>query len=76
VRQILIVGLVLALSGCSLVFQKAGPQLANAVNKYCSTVSEQERQVLRSEVNTAIQPNQACVYCAGDTNAHQCLTTQ
>ena len=75
-KQVLVISIVLALSGCSLVFQKAGPQLAKAVNKYCGTVSEQERQVLRSEVNAAIQPNQACVYCAGDTNARQCLPSE
>lgn len=57
---------VLALSGCSVIFPKAGPQLAKAVNKYCTTVSEEERRILRTQVNEAIKPNQACVYCDGD----------
>jgi uncharacterized membrane protein len=56
----------LALTGCSVVFPKAGPQLANAVNKYCVTLSEEERRLLREQVNASIQPNQACVYCDGD----------
>jgi hypothetical protein len=69
-----VVGIIaLALSGCSVIFPKAAPQLSKAVNKYCTTVSEQERKLLRDEVNRAIQPNQACVYCAGDT-ANHCVT--
>lgn len=69
-----IVGIVacMILPGCAL-FPQAAPQLSKAVNKYCSTLTQDERKILRDQVNAAIQPNQACVYCAGDT-ANRCLT--
>jgi hypothetical protein len=71
-----IVGIVaLSLAGCSVIFPKAGPQLAKAVNQYCATLSQDERALLRQQVNDAIKPNQACVYCEGD-GAARCLTTQ
>lgn len=65
---------ILTLGGCSVIFPKAAPQLSKAVNKYCTTLSQEERQLLREQVNAAITPNQACVYCAGDTGANHCLT--
>lgn len=74
-KSILIMSAVLALSGCSLIFPKAAPQLSKAVNKYCATLSAEERKLLRDQVNEAITPNQACVYCAGDAGASQCLST-
>ena len=58
----------LALSGCAL-FPQAAPQLAKAVNKYCTTLSEDERHILRQQVNEAIKPNQACVKCEGDSGS-------
>lgn len=68
-----IIGIVtLALTGCSLVMPKAAPQLAKGINKYCETASEQERQIIREQVNEAIQPNQICVRCEGDAG-QQCL---
>lgn len=60
----------LALSGCSVIAPKVGPKLAKAVNAYCANVSEPERAILRETVNAAIEPNQACVHCAGDTANH------
>jgi hypothetical protein len=71
--RVAIVGIVaLTLTGCSVVMPKAGPQLAKAVNKYCKTLSQEERILLREQVNEAITPNQACVYCEGD-GAARCL---
>lgn len=68
-----LIGIVaLALSGCAL-FPQAAPQLSKAVNKYCATLTQDERKLLRDQVNAAIQPNQACVYCAGDTGAQRCI---
>ncbi len=65
-----IVGAVaLMLSGCSLLPQ-AAPQLSKAVNKYCTALNEDERRLLRQQVNEAIKPNQACVYCAADQANH------
>lgn len=75
-KSVLIVGVMFALSGCSLIFPKAAPQLSKAVNKYCTTLSQEERKILREQVNEAIQPNQACVYCAGDNGTNQCLNPQ
>jgi len=66
---------ILALGGCSMIFPKAAPQLSKAVNKYCATLSQEERQLLREQVNAAIQPNQACVYCAGDAGSKRCLAS-
>lgn len=71
-KSVLIVGVIFALSGCSLIFPKAAPQLSKAVNKYCTTLSQEERKILREQVNAAITPNEACVYCAGDTSS-RCL---
>lgn len=62
----------LVLTGCSL-FPQAAPQLSKAVNKYCTALSEDERRVLRQQVNEAIKPNQACVKCANDVGG-ACLT--
>lgn len=71
--KIAIIGVVaLALTGCSVIMPKAGPQLAKGINKYCSTASEQERLIIREQVNEAIQPNQICVRCEGDAG-QQCL---
>lgn len=56
----------LSLGGCSVIGPKAGPQLAKAVNKYCMTLSFQERQLLREQVNAAIAPNHAQITCAVD----------
>jgi uncharacterized protein YceK len=73
-KNILLIGALLALSGCSVIFPKAAPELSKAVNKYCTTLSQEERALLRAQVNAAIQPNQACVYCDGDAGT-RCLTT-
>lgn len=62
------------LTGCSL-FPQAAPQLAKAVKKYCTTLSEEERRILRQNINEAIKPNQACVTCEGDSGG-ACLTQQ
>jgi len=67
-KHLILIGAILALSGCSLIFPKAGPQLAKAVNKYCTTLSQEERRLLRDQVNEAIRPNAACVYCNGDSD--------
>lgn len=72
----ILASVLLTVSGCSVIFPKAAPQLSKAVNKYCATLSQEERQLLREQVNAAIQPNQACVYCAGDAGASRCLATQ
>jgi hypothetical protein len=72
--RIAIIGIIaLSLCGCSIIMPKAGPQLAKAVNKYCAKVSQEERKLLRDQVNEAIMPNQACVYCDGD-EAGRCIT--
>jgi hypothetical protein len=54
-----------ALSGCSLITPKVGPQVAKAVNRYCQEPLE-ERLVLRAQVNGMITPNQVRVTCEGD----------
>lgn len=67
-KPVYVLFLTLVLAGCSL-FPQAAPQLAKAVNKYCTTLSEDERRILRQNVNEAIKPNQACVKCEGDTGS-------
>ncbi len=54
-----------AMTGCSAITQKAGPQVAKAVNRYCEEPYE-IRKTLRDQVNTAIAPNIARVTCVGD----------
>lgn len=56
---------VLAVSGCSLLAPKVGPQVAKAVNRYCGE-PYQERLTLRTSVNELIQPNTIKVTCEGD----------
>lgn len=64
--KILLLSLVVvALTGCSLIAPKVGPQVAKAVNRYC-VESYQTRLLMRSEVNAMIQPNQIKVTCEGD----------
>lgn len=63
------------LCGCSVISPKVAPQLSKAVHKYCATLSPQERQYVRQQVNEAIKPNEACVYCEGDPGP-RCLPTQ
>lgn len=74
-KAVLVVSVLLTLSGCSIISPKVGPQLAKAAQKYCATLTEAERQYVRQQVNEAIQPNQACVYCEGDQGS-RCLTSQ
>lgn len=64
VRTLVIFGVV-ALSGCSLITPKVGPQVAKAVNRYCQEPLE-ARLLLRGQVNGMITPNQVKVTCAGD----------
>lgn len=55
----------LPLAGCSVFSEKVGPQLAKVANKYCEQPYD-ARMLLRNEVNAAIAPNQAKVWCNGD----------
>lgn len=55
----------LALTGCSIITPKVGPQVAKAVNRYCAEPYE-ARLLIRSEVNTMIKPNNIRVFCEGD----------
>ena len=55
----------LSLAGCAQFQSKVGPQLAKVANKYCEQ-SYDARKLVRQEVNTAIAPNQAQVWCNGD----------
>lgn len=68
-RNFIVGFMIVTVAGCSL-FSKAAPRLSNAVNKYCTTLTEDERRILRQQVNDAIKPNQACVYCNGDQANH------
>lgn len=70
-KVVIVCVIALSLSGCSVVFPKAAPQLAKAVTKYCTTLSEEERKILRAQVNEAIKPNEAYVYCDGDARPPQ-----
>lgn len=55
----------LPLAGCSVFSQNVGPKLAKVANKYCEQPHD-ARMLLRQEVNAAIAPNQAKVWCDGD----------
>lgn len=57
-----------ALCGCSVLSPKIAPQLAKAAKKYCEQ-PEDARHVLRNQVNAAIAPAQAKVWCLGDSDA-------
>jgi hypothetical protein len=55
----------IALSGCSLIAPKIGPQVAKGVNRYCAEPYA-ERLVIRQTVNAEIAPNKITVTCEGD----------
>jgi hypothetical protein len=59
------------LAGCSAFEQKAGPQIAKGVGKYCETPRD-ARLALRAEVNKLAAPNSIKVCCSGDPDAASC----
>lgn len=64
-KAIAVALIMVAMTGCSVITQKAGPQVAKAVNRYCEEPYE-VRKVLRTEVNGMIAPNTVKVTCNGD----------
>jgi len=64
-KTLLLSALVVAITGCSFIAPKVGPQVAKAVNRYC-VESYQTRLLMRSEVNAMIKPNSIKVTCEGD----------
>lgn len=65
-KSVILVGMAtLALSACSIITPKVGPQVAKAVNRYCAEPLE-ARLLIRSEVNEMTKPNHIRVFCEGD----------
>lgn len=65
-KSVILVGMAtLALSGCSVITPKVGPQVAKAVNRYCNEPYE-ARLLIRGEINDMIKPNNIRVFCEGD----------
>lgn len=64
-KAIVLAVALVAVTGCSAITQKVGPQVAKAVTRYCEEPFD-ARKVLRTEVNGMIAPNTIRVTCAGD----------
>lgn len=56
----------LFLGGCSFLPVTAKDKIASGVTRYCGSMTQVERQILRAEVNAVIAPNEIRVTCAGD----------
>lgn len=55
------------LSGCAIFEEKAAPEIADGINKYCEEVSKSVRQDMREEVNSMVKPGTSIVItCPGD----------
>lgn len=66
-RTIVIIGIVMLCTGCSLLQTEVGPTVAKQINRYCREPLA-TRVLLRTEINAMIQPNRIELQCAGDTN--------
>ena len=57
---------VISTSGCALL-QPAAEKVQDGVDKYCGTLSEAERQLIRNSVNPTPDGNNIHIHCLGDS---------
>lgn len=53
-------------SGCAL-FQPAAEKVQEGVDRYCGTLTEAERQLIRNSVNPTPDGNNIHIHCLGDS---------
>lgn len=61
-----IAGWSLVLIGCATVESKVAPRVAQAVSTYC-TQPQDQRIIIRGQLNAMAAPNSIKVTCEGDT---------